>query len=228
MKINFLGHSGFMLEGSKTILVDPFLTGNPLARANPKDLKADYILITHGHGDHLGDALEIAKRNNATIISVFELANYCTRKGLKAHPLHIGGGYNFDGIYIKATMAWHGNSLEREDGAAEYLGVACGFIIYMDGKTIYHSGDTGLFLDMELIGILNPLDLAILPIGDNFTMGSRDALEAVKLLKAPLVIPMHYNTFPLVKQDPILFKKNVEKTTTSKVLVLNPGESIKL
>lgn len=225
MKITFLGHAAFLLEGIMNIVIDPFITGNPAAKTKAGDVKADLVLVSHGHGDHLGDAVQIARQSGGTVVSVFELANFCARKGASVHGLHIGGGYNFGEAAIKLTPAWHGSGLGGEEGPAEYLGTPCGFIIKMEGKTIYHAGDTGLFGDMELIGRLNNIDVALVPIGDNFTMGPDDALEAVKMLKPELVIPMHYNTFPVISQDPELFRQQVESATTAKVKILSPGES---
>jgi L-ascorbate metabolism protein UlaG (beta-lactamase superfamily) len=228
MKVTFLGHAGFLIEASKKIVIDPFLSGNPLAKAKPGDIKADLVLVSHGHGDHLGDAVAIARQSGAMVAAVFELAMYCIRNGAKAHPLHIGGSYTFNGVKVKLTQAWHGSGGGSGESPLEYLGNPCGFIINMDGKTIYHSGDTALFGDMELIGRLNSIDLALLPIGDNFTMGPEDALEAVKMLKPKLVIPMHYNTFPVIEQDPVKFKSEVEAATAARVVVIAPGESLEI
>lgn len=228
MKFTFIGHAGFIIKAGKTIVIDPFINGNPVATIKTSDIKADYVLVSHGHVDHLGDAIEITKQSGATLISVFELATYATRHGVNAHPMHIGGSHQFDGMKLKLTQAWHGSGLTSEDGPAEYLGNPCGFIIELDGKTIYHSGDTGLFGDMEIIGRRNDIDMALLPIGDNFTMGPEDALEAIKLLKPATVIPMHYNTWPLIEQNPISFKNDVEKETPAKVILLKPGESYNL
>lgn len=224
MKLTFLGHAGFLLEGETKVLIDPFITGNPVCITNLEDLKPDLILVTHGHADHLGDAVQIAVKSGATIVSVNEVAIYCSRHGATAHPMHIGGSRQFGKLKVKLTPAWHGSGLIT-DGPAEYLGTPCGFIITMDGKTIYHAGDTALFGDMELIGRLHPLDLALIPIGDNFTMGPEDALEAVKMLKPNVVIPMHYNTWPLIEQNPEDFKADAERETPAAVLILKPGET---
>ena len=201
-ELTYLGHDAFLVKADKARLaIDPFLTGNPVAAAAAEDLNVDYVLITHGHGDHLGDGIEIAKRCGATIISTFEMAGYCQSRGAKAHPMHIGGGHDFDFGRVKLTIAHHGNTVETPDGPRA-LGPAAGIIVKADGRTLYHAGDTGLFYDMKLIGEMNPLDVALLPIGDNFTMGPDDAVKAAELLQAKLTIPMHYNTFDLIRQDP--------------------------
>ncbi|WP_027718354.1 metal-dependent hydrolase [Desulfovirgula thermocuniculi] len=227
MKITYIGHAAFYLEGEAKVLIDPFIKDNPLATVKPADLHPDLILVSHGHGDHLGDAVEIARNTGATIVSVFELASYCSRQGANTHAMHIGGSRQFGPVKVKLTPAWHGSGLVT-GGPAEYLGTPCGFLISMEGKNIYHAGDTGLLGDMALIGQLHSLDLALLPIGDNFTMGPEDALEAVKLLKPAAVIPMHYNTWPLIAQDPQEFKRKVEAQTTARVIILAPGESYEL
>ncbi|WP_027357009.1 metal-dependent hydrolase [Desulfofundulus thermocisternus] len=224
MKVTFIGHAAFFLEGEARILIDPFITGNPVANVRAEDLHPDMILVTHGHDDHLGDAIEIAKRSGATIVSVFELASYCSRQGAKVHGMHIGGSHQFGPVKVKLTPAWHGSGLVKNE-TTEYLGTPCGFVFTLDGKTIYHAGDTGLFGDMAMVGRLHPIDLALLPIGDNFTMGPEDALEAVRLIKPNLVIPMHYNTWPLVEQDPQEFKRAVEAQTPAQVIILAPGET---
>ncbi len=228
MKVTFLGHACFLLQGESTVLIDPFITGNPNASVDPGDINADLILVTHGHSDHLGDAVTIAKNTGATIVSVFEVASYCGQFGVQTHAMHIGGSNRFGPVKVKLTPALHGSGLPREDGTMQYLGNPCGFIFTLDGKTIYHAGDTGLFSDMELIGKRHPIDLALLPIGDNFTMGPEDALEAVKLVKPNVVIPMHYNTWPLIAQDPEEFKQDVESETPARIIILQPGESYEL
>ncbi len=228
MKITFLGHAGFLIEGTRSVLIDPFLTNNPVAVHSEKDLSADYILVSHGHHDHMGDTVSISKRCASTAVGVAEIAGYLQRHHVNAHAMHIGGAHDFGDLKIKLTPAWHGSSLPRDDGTMEYLGTPCGFVLDIDGKAIYHAGDTGLFGDMGLIGKTKGIDLALLPIGDNFTMGPEDALEAVKLIKPKRVIPMHYNTWPLIEQDAEKFKQEVESGTEAAVIILKPGESVKL
>ncbi len=220
MKITYHGHSCFTLaSGGKSVIIDPFLSGNPLADIGPDDVKADAVLVTHGHADHLGDAVEIAKKNNAPIIAPFELVNYCISKGAMGHAMHIGGGADFPFGRVKLTIAHHGSTTDEGP-----VGNPCGFIVIMDGKTVYHAGDTGLFYDMNLIGETNSIDCALLPIGDNFTMGPEDAARATKMLHPAVVIPMHYNTFDVIKQDPEVFKTALGGEGPD-VRILKPGES---
>lgn len=226
MRLTFLGHAAFLLEAAEVVIaIDPFISGNPAAPAGLQ-IEADYILVSHGHGDHLGDAVAVAKQSGATVISVYELANYCARQGVKAHPMHIGGSHDFGSFKLKLTQALHGSSVGGDNGPAEYLGNPCGFLINIGDKTIYHAGDTGLFGDMALLGRLNAIDVALLPIGDNFTMGPADALEAVKMLNPQQMVPMHYNTWSLIAQDPVAFKKAVEAQTAARVAILQPGETL--
>ncbi len=226
MKITFLGHSGFLLESQKgRIAIDPLLTGNPHPTLSPEEIKADLILITHGHGDHMSDAAILAKLSGGLVVSNYEIANYHNEAlGINSHALHLGGSYNFGWVKVKMTPALHGSSMNLYP--AVYMGNPGGFLLFLDGLTIYHAGDTGLFGDMELIGRRHPIDLALLPIGDNFTMGPEDALEAVKLLKPKRVIPMHYNTWEIIAQEPAEFKTMVEKETPAKTIILKPGESM--
>jgi L-ascorbate metabolism protein UlaG (beta-lactamase superfamily) len=187
-------------------------------------VEVDYVLISHGHDDHLGDGVEIARRTGATVISNHEICRWLGEQGVeKRHTLHIGGGYDFPFGRVKLTIAHHGSMLP--DGS--YGGNPAGFLLTLAGKKIYHACDTGLFYDMKLIGE-EGLDLAILPIGDNYTMGPDDALRAVKLLEPKVVIPIHYDTFDLIRQDPQSFARRVEAETPARVVILRPGESHRL
>lgn len=225
LKITWYGHACFFIEAEKTkLIVDPFITDNPLCPVKADEVEPDYILVSHGHGDHLGDTVEIAKRTGATVISNFEIQNWMVAQGVKnAHPQHIGGGFDYPWGRVKLTIAHHGSALP--DGA--YGGNPCGFLFYIQGKKIYHACDTGLFLDMKLIGE-EGIDLAILPIGDNFTMGPDDALRAVKLIEPEQVVPIHYDTFDIIKQDPNAWAHSVSEETPAKVIVMKPGESLEL
>lgn len=226
VRLVYHGHSCFSVEGArKTIWLDPFLTDNPQADVRPEDIReADYILISHGHGDHLGDAIAIGQRTKATIISNHEIATYCQEKGVKAHGLHIGGGYQFPFGRVKMTIAHHGSSFP--DGA--YAGNPGGFLFDVENKRIYFAGDTALFYDMKLLREEKPLDVALLPIGDNYTMGPDDALRAVELLAPRLVVPMHYNTFEVIQQDPHAFAERVKESTDADCVVLSQGQSLQI
>jgi len=221
MKIKYYGHACYALENQGTTLIfDPFLNDNPLADIKADSIKADYILLTHGHFDHVGDALEIAQKNNAQIITTVELAASLEQPGVNFHRMNLGGSFQFPFGRVKMTPALHGSGVAG--------GRACGFVIDFFGQIVYFAGDTGLFGDMKLIGELHPLDLAILPIGDNFTMGISDAVIAAKFLQAKKVIPMHYNTWDLIQAEPEVFKTQVEKTTDSICLIVEPGKEIEL
>jgi len=223
--VTWYSHACFMIETAKVkLLTDPFISGNPLAPVAPADLAPDAILISHGHGDHVGDTVEIAKRTGAMVISNFEIQNWLSARGVEnTHPLHIGGGFDFAWGRVKLTIAHHGSALP--DGS--YGGSPCGFLITLESKKIYHACDTGLFYDMKLIGE-EGIDLAILPIGDNFTMGPADALRAVQLIAPRRVIPIHYNTFDIIRQDPHAWAILVEKESGAKATVLDPGGSLTL
>jgi len=220
MKVTFIGHAAFYLEDeSANILIDPFIGGNPKAALRPEDVSPDIILITHGHGDHLGDAVEIARANDSLIVSTYELANLCSQQGVaRVHGIHIGGRFEDDFGYVRATMAVHGAGVPG--------GQACGFIVNLDGRTIYHAGDTGLTYDMKLLSELEPqgIDLAMLPIGGNYTMDWRDATIAATWIRPRMIIPMHYNTHDLILTDPQDFKRAVEAEGESTVAILRPGE----
>lgn len=221
MKIKYYGHSCFALEEKGIILLfDPFINNNPSSPIKADAVKTNYILVSHGHDDHLGDALEIAPKNNCLIITTVELAKAAEGKGANFHRMNLGGSFQFPFGRVKMTPALHGAGVPG--------GRACGFVVDFFGKTVYFAGDTGLFSDMKLIGELNPLDVAILPIGDNFTMGISDAVIAAQFLKAQKVIPMHYNTWPIIQADPQIFKAEVEKNTASQCLIIQPGEEIGL
>jgi len=223
--VTWYGHAAVGITGDGTdILIDPFLTGNPVAAARPDTVQAHYILVTHGHGDHLGDTIAIAKRTGAQVISNYEIATYCQNQGVNAHPLHIGGGITLPFGKVKLTIAHHGSSLP--DGS--YGGNPTGVIVTIGGKTIYHAGDTGLFYDMKLIGERHPLDVALLPIGGNFTMDVDDAVYAANLLHPQVVIPMHYDTFDLIKADVQEFRRKVEAIPGIRCVILRPGESYTL
>jgi L-ascorbate metabolism protein UlaG (beta-lactamase superfamily) len=223
--LTWYGHAalGMMVIDIK-LLVDPFISDNPAATINAESLQADYILISHGHDDHVGDAAAIAKRTGAMIISNFEIASWFQEQGIEAHPQHIGGGHQFPFGHLKLTQALHGSALP--DGS--YGGNPAGFLLTTpDEKRIYLACDTGLFGDMRLIGE-EGIDLAVLPIGDNFTMGPRDALRAVKLIQPKHVIPVHYNTWDVIKQDPTAWAERVESETMANPHVLKPGETFSL
>ena len=226
MKLQYFSHSAFKLTTEKgiKILIDPFLTGNPTSPVKAAEVDADYIILTHAHGDHVGDALEIAARCKSTFICVNELAEWVKAKGHKAHNMHIGGSHNFGFGKVKFTIAHHGSMTPDN----QYAGEPAGVIIYLDNKCVYHTGDTGLFYDMKLIGELNPIDYMLLPIGDNFTMGIDDAVRAADFVSPRVAaIPMHYNTFPAINADPAEFKSKVEaKGIGCKVLKF--GEEITL
>lgn len=226
VRITWYGHAALDVEtGGYHLLVDPFFSGNPVASIKADKVPANFILISHGHGDHVGDAVDIAKRTNAQAISNFEIINWLEKKGLKnVHAQHIGGGYTYPFGYLKLTQAFHGSAMP--DGS--YGGNPAGFLLTTtDAKKIYLAQDTGLFGDMRLIGE-EGIDLAVLPIGDNFTMGPEDALRAVKLIQPKHVIPIHYDTFDLIEQDEHSWANRVEAETGAKVHVLKPGETFTL
>ena len=225
IRLTWYGQACFLIDtGDARLLIDPFITGNPMATIKSEDISADYILVSHGHEDHLGDTLEIAKRTGAMVISNFEIHNWLMGQGIEnVHPQHIGGGFDYPWGRVKLTIAHHGSGLP--DGS--YGGNPCGFLLYIQGKKIYHACDTGLFYDMKLIGE-EGIDLAILPIGDNFTMGPDDALRAVRLIQPRMAVPIHYNTFDIIKQDPHAWAVSVERETSTKVSVINSGDGFEI
>ncbi len=220
IQFHYIHHSAFTFsDGKTTLLFDPYLEGNPEG-LTAGDIKADYIFISHAHGDHLGDAYEIAKRNDALIISTAEIAHDAETHGCRAHAMHLGGTFAFPFGRVRITPAFHGSGIAG--------GHACGFIVRLAGKVIYFAGDTSLFGDMKLLGELEKIDYALLPIGDNFTMGPDDAVIAAKFLGARNVIPIHYSTWPIIAQDPQAFKAKAEAETASKVLTIAPGSTVEL
>lgn len=227
VKIIWLGHSAFLFEAEQKLLIDPFISGNPLAPCSPDKLNPDIIAVTHGHRDHLGDAIEIGKRTGCRIISVHEVANYIKSKGVFAEGMGKGGTVNIEGIKLTMTEALHSSSIDAS-GFSFDGGSPAGFIIQINGHSIYHAGDTGVFGDMKLIGELYKPEVALLPIGDRFTMGIKEATKAVELIQPQIVIPMHYNTFDVISQDPEEFKRAVEAKVDTKVVIMKPGESVKL
>lgn len=225
MKITYLGHSTVHIDtGDYKLLIDPFITGNPSSSGKADSIQADYILLTHAHSDHIGDAEPIARRTGAEIVAIVELAHYFARKELKTSGLNLGGSFPFPFGRLRLTPALHTSSIEVE-GTNIYMGVPAGIVLELDGLTIYHAGDTALFSDMKLIGERSRIDLAFLPIGDYFTMGPEDALTAAKWLQARHVVPIHYNTFGLIQQDGDLFVRTL-KESGIQGRALMPGEFI--
>lgn len=225
MQMKFLGHACVEVCGSKRILIDPYLNGNPAAAAAPEELAPDYILVTHGHGDHLGDAVEIARRTGAQVVTMVELGRWFAGQGIDALGMNIGGSYTFaDGFRVKIMPAWHSSQLP--DGSP--CGLAVGFVFWLDGMCFYHAGDTGLFGDMKAIVAPHKPDVAFLPIGDFYTMGPDDALIAAEWLGAGKYVPIHYNTFPLLQQDAQAFKAALEARMDAECIVLAPGEVAEL
>src|SRR5947209_16051186 len=221
-RMRWLGHSCLYFEADGgTVLVDPFLTGNSLAPIRPDELRPDFILVSHGHSDHVGDCVPMAERTGAMCISNFEIAGWLQKQGIKkTHGMQHGGSFEFPFGRLKLTQAFHGSELP--DGSNG--GNPCGFLIYFKGgKKVYDAADTGLFGDMKLIGE-EKIDLAFLPIGDNFTMGPTDALRAIQLLAPERVVPIHYNTFDLIKQDPHAWADQVRKERKAEAIVMKPGD----
>ncbi len=222
----WLGHSALLLESDgRRILIDPFLTGNPTAAMKAEEVEADFILISHGHGDHVGDAVAIARRTGALVVANYEIATWLEGQGLtRVHGMQHGGGHNFAFGRLKFTLAFHGSALP--DGSNG--GNPCGFhLAFADGTRIYDAADTGLFSDMKLIGE-EGIDLAFLPIGDNYTMGPDDALRAVRFLHPGQVVPIHYNTFPLIAQDAHAWVQRVREETETRAMVAVPGEWVEV
>lgn len=225
MKITYHGHSvvSIITNDGTTLLIDPFFTGNSLADLRARDVSADYLLITHGHNDHVGDMISIAKKNKATIIAIPEIVHFATKNGVEqTHAMNIGGSYEFPFGRVKMVYAQHSSGYELGADMV-YMGEPAGFVLEIEGKTLYHAGDTAYFSDMSLLSDDFEMDVAFLPIGDNFTMGIKDAVKASETIKAKTVIPIHYNTFPVIQQDP---KEFVNLLSNQQGKVMDVGESI--
>jgi len=224
LTLTFHGHACFLVEADgRRILLDPFLTGNPLADITADRLpKIDAILVSHGHGDHLGDAIPIAKRDGATIVAPSELARFCRDQGASAHGMHIGGAHQFPWGRVKLVPAFHGGGVEG-DSSGRYTTTACGVVLTVGGVTVYHTGDTALTLEMQLLE--GGVDVMLLPIGDNYTMGIEDAVRAVDFVKPQIAVPMHFNTYDVIRADPQEFRRKVGNRAD--VVILKPGESLK-
>ncbi|WP_240374615.1 metal-dependent hydrolase [Bacillus piscicola] len=227
MEVTYHGHSVVHIKtNGKDIFIDPFITGNGQCGLEASAVKADVILLTHGHNDHVGDTVDIAKRNGSLVVAPFELATYLSWQGVDTHPLSIGGGYTFDFGRVKLTQAFHGSSYtEEENQKIVYTGMPSGIIFEAEGKTLYHMGDTALFSDLQMYGKQHDIDILFVPIGDNFTMGPEDAKQAVDWLAPRYVVPIHYNTFPAIEQDGDAFVESIRPVEGK---ALKTGESINL
>ena len=214
--LTFFGHAGFLLEdGNHAVAIDPFLTGNPVATMVPEDIKCQAIVLTHGHADHFGDTVTIAKANNATVYGAFEICEYLSEQGLTCEPGNPGGKINGPFGWVAFTQAFHSSSYN-----GQYMGMPCGAVVHLGGKTVYHLGDTGLFGDMKLIGEIYKPDLALIPVGDRFTMGAELATMAAEMIRPKVAIPMHYATWPLLAPDATGFEpQGIE------VKIMTAGES---
>jgi L-ascorbate metabolism protein UlaG (beta-lactamase superfamily) len=221
MDVRFLGHSCFSLsDGGATVLIDPFLTGNPKAAIAADDVSATTILLTHGHGDHFGDTVSIAKRTGATTVAIVELASEIGEEGVDVRDPNLGGTVKFDWGWVKLVPAWHTSTTPKGT-----VSTPAGLLINFNDTIVYHAGDTCLFSDMSLIGKRHPIDVALLCIGGHYTMDRTDAVDAAGLIGAKTVIPCHYNTFPPIETDAYAFKSDVESATGSNVVVLDPGQA---
>jgi L-ascorbate metabolism protein UlaG (beta-lactamase superfamily) len=222
MEVRFLGHAAFELSdgGNSTVLIDPFLTGNPKAAISADDVAATTILLTHGHGDHIGDTVAIAKRTGATTVAIVEIANELGEEGIDVRDPNMGGTVKFDWGWVKLVPAWHTSTTPK--GTAN---VPAGLLINFQDTIVYHLGDTCVFSDLQLVGKRHPIDIALMCIGGHYTMDRVDAVDAAELVGAKTVIPCHYNTFPPVETDAEAFKSDVESATRSNVVLLDPGQS---
>jgi L-ascorbate metabolism protein UlaG (beta-lactamase superfamily) len=221
MDIKFLGHAAFALsDGDTTVLIDPFLTGNPKAAVSADEVEATTILLTHGHGDHIGDAVPISKRTGAPVLAIVELAEELGEEGIEALDVNIGGTVEFDWGWAKMVPAWHTSTTPKGT-----VSTPAGYLINFKDTIVYHLGDTGLFSDLQLVGKRHPIDYALMCIGGHYTMDRFDAVDAAGLVAAKTVIPCHYNTMPAIEADAHAFKAEVESATSSSVVILEPGET---
>jgi L-ascorbate metabolism protein UlaG (beta-lactamase superfamily) len=221
MDVRFLGHACFELsDGDTTVLIDPFLTGNPKAAISADDAAATTILLTHGHGDHIGDTVSIAKRTGAPVVAIVEIAGELGEEGLDVRDPNLGGTVKFDWGSVKLVPAWHTSTTPKGT-----VNTPAGLVIHFGETVVYHLGDTCVFSDMALVGKHTPIDVALMCIGGHYTMDRADAVDAAELIGAKTVIPCHYNTFPPIETDAEAFKSDVESATRSNVVVLEPGES---
>jgi L-ascorbate metabolism protein UlaG (beta-lactamase superfamily) len=221
MDIRFLGHAAFTLSGGDTtVLVDPFLSGNPKAAIGPDDITPTTILLTHGHADHYGDTVDIAKRAGAPVVAITEIADELGGEGLEAVDCNLGGTASFDWGWVKLVPALHTSTTPKGT-----VSPPAGLLIKFDGTVIYHLGDTCLFSDLQLVGKRNPIDVALMCIGGHYTMDRHDAVDATELIAAKTIIPCHYDTFPPIRTDAGAFKSDVESQTDAQVVVLEPGET---
>lgn len=229
MEIIYHGHSCVQLTAhGKSLLFDPFLRGNELAVTKPEQIKTDYILLTHAHTDHILDVEPVAKANDATVVAIFELAGYfASRKKLKTIEMNMGGTVDLGFAKAKMIQAFHSSGIMLEEGQIIYGGMPAGYIIQMEGLTVLHAGDTALFSDMKMIGDRHAIDIAFIPIGDHYTMGPDDALQAAAWYGAKLVIPLHYNTFPPIRQDAEAFVKRLE-AQGRRGKVMAPGDKLEV
>jgi len=227
LSITYHGHACVSLIGPDgTVVIDPFFDDNRMCKLPASEVRCDAIGVTHGHHDHLGDAIPIAKRTGAVVFTTAELARFLQERGVAAHAMHIGGSHRFRFGEVKLVAAFHGGSVAEDPGHTTC--VPCGIIVRMGGFSVYHAGDTALTMEMELLGRYDHIDVALLPIGDNYTMGPEDALHAVELIRPEVVIPIHYNTFPVIEQNPEQFKRAVETQTSTRCVILQPGEGYAL
>ena len=226
MKITWLGHAAFLIEGRDRILIDPFLLGNPKASVTPEEVDCDIICVTHGHGDHLGDAVAIARRTGAVVACIVEMSEYLEKCEVESIGFNIGGTARIKNTSITMVPAFHSSSIGAP-GLEFSAAIAVGMVID-SGKVVYHAGDTCVYGDMKITGELYDPEVALLPIGGFFTMDPRQAALAASFIGAKTVVPMHYGTWEPIEQDPEEFKRLVEESSKAKVVVLNPGESLEV